>query len=95
MNWVKTYESYIYEGTTDNPEVNRFESIIDIPKGSGVISTVVLDQEKHVLTVGLIDKINMFDLENVMTGVKRNLKSIKTEYNRANKIVVGSAVIEL
>ena len=95
MNWVKTYESYIYEGSTDNPEVNRFESIIGVPKGSGVITSIVLDQGQHTLQVSLIDKINVFDLENVMTGVKRNLKSIKTEYSSAKKIIVGSAVIEL
>lgn len=94
MNWVKTYESFIYEGSTDNPEVDRFESIIGIPKGTGVITSVILDKNSHVLKVSFMDKVNSFDEENVMTGVKRNHKSLKTEYN-AHEIHVGSAVIEL
>ena len=95
MNWVKTYEAFIYEGSSPNPDVNKFESIIGIPKGTGVITSVIFDKAKHTLEITLMKYINVFDHENVMNSVKKNLKTIKTEYSGATKIHLGSAVIEL
>jgi hypothetical protein len=94
MNWIKTYESYIYEGSSDKPEVNRFESIIGIRKGTGVITSVILDNDSHTLRVSFMDKVNVFDVENVTKSVNKNLKSLKTEYG-IKLIHLGSAIIEL
>jgi hypothetical protein len=95
MNWVKTYESFVYEGTTPNDEVDKFEDIIKLTKATGIITSVIYDETKKILTVELVTKLNSFDVGGVMTAINRAKSKIKQEYSGVKQLIVGSAIINL
>jgi len=95
MNWVKTYESFVYEGTTPNADVDKFEDIIKLTKSTGIITSVIYDEAKKILTVELAAKLNSFDIGGVMTAIDRSKSKIKQEYSGIKQIIVGSSVINL
>ncbi len=92
MNWVKTYESFVYESVKD--DVEKFEKIISFQKGTGIITAVDYDNMKKVLTVTLADKLGSFDLGGVMASVDKAKKKIKKEYG-ANQLDIGNTTINL
>jgi len=95
MNWVKTYESFIYEGTTPNADVDKFEDIIKLTKATGIITSVIYDEAKKILTVELAAKLNSFDIGGVMNAIDKSKAKIKQEYSGVKQLIVGSAVINL
>jgi len=95
MNWVKTYESFVYEGTTPNDEVDKFEDIIKLTKATGIITSVIYDEAKKVLTVELEPKLGSFDMGGVMNAIDKSKSKIKKEYSGVKQLIVGSAIINL
>jgi hypothetical protein len=95
MNWIKTYESFIHEGSTPNSEVDKFEDIIDFTKGTGIITAVMYDDSKKILSVELLPKLNSFDIGGVMNAVDKSKAKIKKEYPGVKQLRIGAAVINL
>jgi hypothetical protein len=95
MNWVKTYESFVYEGTTPNDEVDKFEDVIKLTKATGIITSVIYDEAKKILTVELAPKLGSFDVGGVMSAIDKSKSKIKQEYSGVKQLIVGSAVINL
>lgn len=95
MNWIKTYESFMYEGTTPNSEVDKFEDIIGLQKGTGIITSVIYDESKKILTVDLAPKLGSFDIGGVMNAIDKGKAKIKQEYGGIKQIQAGAAVISI
>ena len=95
MSWVKTYESFVYEGTTPTDEVDKFEDIIKLTKATGIITSVIYDEAKKVLTVELEPKLGLFDIGAVMNAIVKSKSEIKKEYSGVKQLIVGSAIINL
>lgn len=95
MSWIKTYESFIHEGTSPKAEIEKFEDTIKLTKGTGIITSVIYDEGKRILTIELAPKLNSFDIGGVMTAIDKAKSKIKQEYRNVNQLIVGSAVINL
>jgi hypothetical protein len=95
MNWVKTYESFIFEKSEVTKEVDNFEDLINLTKNSGVITDVQYDESKKILTVDLLPKLNHFDIAGVMNAINKNKAEIKKEFRGVNQIHVDSIIISI
>ncbi len=93
MNWVKTYESFIYEGST-NPAIEVFEETIGFTKGTGIVTGVEYDPSKKLLTIDVLPKLSSFDLGGLMNAIDKAKSKIKKEYG-AKQVQVGNTAISL
>jgi hypothetical protein len=93
MNWVKTYESYIYESM--KVDIENFEKAIAFQKGTGIITGIDYDMQNKVLTITTADKLSSFDLGGLMNAIDKKKKDIKKEYSGVKQLHVGNTVISI
>jgi hypothetical protein len=94
MDWVKTYESFVNENYA-NREIEKFEDVVSLPKGSGIITSVNYDRDKKIITVDLLPNIGTFDLVGLLSAVEKRKSNLKKEYGGAKQIKMGSSVVNL
>ena len=95
MNWIKTYESFMYEGSTPNSEVDKFEDVIGFTKNTGIITSVIYDTSKKILTVDVLPKLGSFDIGGLMSAIDKKKADIKKEYSGVSQLHIGSAVVNI
>lgn len=95
MNWVKTYESFIHESYDVKKEVDEFEDLIKLTKNSGVITDVQYDDDKKILMIDLLPKLNHFDIAGVINAIEKSKTAIKKEYRGINQVHISSTIISI
>jgi hypothetical protein len=97
MNWIKTYESFIYEAATssDNLQIKKFEDLIGLPENTGIITSVMYNNAIHELQIGFAPKLNSFDTGYVLKAIESNKKKIAAEYSGIKHINAGSTSIKI
>jgi hypothetical protein len=94
MNWIKTYESFIYESSSDD-EIEKFEDLIGFPKNTGIIVSIMYNEAAKELNIGLAPKLNSFDNGSILNAIESNKKKIKLEYSGIKQVKAGSALIKI
>jgi len=95
MNWVKTYESFIIEAIKPSDEVEKFEELIDLPNGIGIITDVKWDDRTKALVLTLANKLNSFDVGGTHDAIDKHKGDIKKKYPGIKDIHVGTTTIHL
>lgn len=95
MNWVKTYESFLTETIKPSADVAKFEELIDLPIGIGIITDVHWNDHTKVLILTLADKLNSFDVGGTHDAIEKHKGDIKKKYSGIKDIQVGTTTIHL
>ena len=93
MNWVKTYESFIVEAIKPSDELRKFEKLVGLPEGIGIITSIEWDSPVLILT--LENKVNAFDLSGVHDAIEKHKGDIKKKYPGIKDIQLGTSTIHL
>jgi hypothetical protein len=95
MNWVKTYESFIVEAIKPSEEVAKFEKLVDLPDGIGIITNVKWDDKTKSLVLTLANKLNSFDVGGTHDAIEKHKGDIKKKYPGIKDIHIGTTTIHL
>ncbi len=95
MNWVKTYEAFIWEGAPSSKEVNALEKILKLPNGSGVFTDVAYDDANKDLIIEQPTNLHAMDAGMVIASINVNKQSIKKAYKGIKRVVIGDLQISL
>lgn len=95
MKWVKTYESFIIEAINPTEEVAKFEKLIDLPSGIGIITDVKWDAKTKSLVLALATNLNSFDVGGTHDAIDKHKVNIKKKYPGIKNIHVGTTTIHL
>ena len=93
MNWVKTYEAYIYENKPVSKEVEELEKVLKITKGSGVFQEVTYDKSKRELVIEQPRDLNPMDAGAVFAAINKEKAAVKKTYQGIRAIVIGDMQI--
>ena len=95
MNWVKTYETFIYEAAPVKPEVEKLEKLLKLPVGSGVMQDVVYDVGTKELVIEQPHDLSPLDAGAVLAAINKDKGAIKKAYTGIKKIVIGDLQITI
>ena len=95
MNWVKTYEAFVYEAAPVKPEVEKLEKLLKLPVGSGVMQDVVYDSAKKELVIEQPSDLSALDAGAVLAAINKDKAAIKKAYAGIKKIVIGDLQITI
>lgn len=95
MNWVKTYEAFIWEGAPSNKDIEVLEKILKLPNNSGVFSNVFYDDKNKELVIEQPTDISAMDSGSVITSINREKTAIKKTYKNISRVVIGDLQITI
>ena len=95
MSWIKTYEAFIWEGVPSDKNVEEFEKLLKLPKGSGVITAVVFDDKNGDLVLEQPTNLNPMDAGSVLASINREKQAIKKAYKGIKRVVIGDLQISI
>jgi len=93
MNWVKTYEAFIYENKPVSKDVEKLEDILKLTKGSGVLQEVTYDKSKRELIIEQPRDLNPMDAGAVLAAINKEKNTVKKAYPNVKTIVIGDMQI--
>jgi len=95
MNWVKTYETFIYEAAPVKPEVEKLEKLLKLPAGSGVMQDVTYDSSAKELVIEQPRDLSPLDAGAVLAAINKEKAGIKKAYSGIKKVVIGELQITI
>jgi len=95
MNWVKTYEAFVYENKVVSKEVEFLEGILKITKGSGVFQEVTYDKNKRELIIEQPRDLNPMDAGAVLSAINKEKNAVKKAYSGIKTITIGDMHITI
>lgn len=95
MGWVKTYEAFIWEGAPSDKNVEEFEKLLKLPKGSGVISAVAYNDKTGELVLEQPTNLHAMDAGMVIASINREKQAIKKVYKGIKRVVIGDLQISI
>jgi len=95
MNWIKTYEAFIWEAGKVDPEVEKLEKLLKFPIGSGVFQSVLYDDVEKMLVIEQPTNVSTMDAGAVLTAINREKPRIKATYKGCRKIMIDDLQITL
>ena len=94
MNWVKTYESYIYEAAASKA-VTDLEKVLKLPSNTGIIKNVMFDKARKDLYIEQPTDISAMDAGAVLAAINKEKAAIKKLYPGVEFIMVGDLQIKV
>jgi len=95
MNWVKTYEAFIWEGAPASKEVEELEKILKLPTGSGVFTGVTYDDKNKDLIIEQPTNLSAMDAGSVIASINREKPAIKKAYKGVQRVIIGDLQIKV
>lgn len=95
MNWVKTYEAFIWEGAPASKEVEELEKILKLPAGSGVFTNVTYDDKNKDLVIEQPNNLSAMDAGSVIASINREKPAIKKAYKGIQRVTIGDLQIKV
>jgi hypothetical protein len=94
MNWIMTYESYLYEAAA-KAEVSKLEKVLGLPAGSGVFRDVFYDKSDNTLYIEQPNDLNPMDSGAVIAAVNSEKSRVKKEYSGIKRVAIGDLQITI
>jgi hypothetical protein len=95
MNWVKTYEAYIFEAAPASKEVVELEKLLKLPANSGIFKTVTVDKAKRTLIIEQPTDLSSMDSGAVIAAINKEKPAVKRAYSGVQFIEIGGLQIKL
>jgi hypothetical protein len=94
MNWVMTYESYLYEAAA-KAEVSKLEKLLGLPANSGVFQDAFYDKSDNILYIEQPNDLNPMDAGAVIAAINKEKNRVKKEYSGIQKVSIGDLQISV
>jgi len=94
MNWVKTYESYIFEAESAK-EIAGLEKLLKLPANSGVFKSVAFDKMKKEIHIEQPTDLSAMDAGAIITAINKEKNGIKKLFPGAQHLFIGDLQIKL
>lgn len=95
MDWVKTYEAYIFEAGKSSKEVIELEKLLKLPPNSGIFKEVTFDKAKKTVIIEQPTDLSAMDSGAVLSAINKEKPAIKRAYSGVQFVQIGDLQIKL